>query len=179
MSEQFTLFYGGIFSQWFRSPFDIDETTYNTAEQWMMACKARHFSDEKALARIMKAGHPAEQKKLGRTVVGFTVAEWNQVARDYVYKGNYAKFSQDQQLRQNLLKTKGTTLVEASPQDRLWGIGLGLDDPDALDRSKWRGVNWLGEVLTRVRDDMIAHRKTTEDFGWSGAVHVYKEPPKI
>ncbi|MGH7175310.1 MAG: NADAR family protein, partial [Minisyncoccia bacterium] len=111
MSEEFLPFFGGVFSQWFRTPFDIDGVTYNCAEQWMMACKARHFGDEATLKRIMKAGHPADQKRLGRTVVDFKVEEWNRVARDYVYQGNYAKFTQDPELLKCLLNTRGTTLV--------------------------------------------------------------------
>ena len=93
-------------------------------------------------------------------VAGFNKEQWEQVARDVVYKGCYAKFTQNQDLKQALLATAGTTLVEASPEDRIWGIGLRKTDPRALNRATWRGTNWLGEILTKVREDLL-----NESFG--------------
>lgn len=180
MSEKFTFFYGGPYSQWFDARFQIDGVWYNTTEQYMMASKARHFGDEETLAKIMATRHPREQKRLGRQVRNFDVAEWNRVSRDYVYKGNYAKFSQNAGLKQILIEeTAGTTLVEASPTDKLWGIGLDAHDERAENRETWQGVNWLGEVLTKVRDDLAAGVETTENFGWSDSVHHYEAPPRI
>jgi len=168
--EKFTLFWGGPpFSQWCRSPFTIDNVDYTCAEQWMMASKAVLFEDEVNLELIMEADHPREQKRLGRQVQGFDSDQWNAVARDIVYKGNYAKFSQNLDLKEQLLATVGTTLVEASPYDAVWGIALSDGNSDCHDRSKWRGTNWLGEVLTQLREDMIAgiERKEPEEFCWS------------
>lgn len=76
------------------------------------------------------------------------------VSRGYVYQGNMAKFTQDLWLKKNLLATGKSTLVEASPYDRIWGIGIGQNDPARYDRSKWRGSNWLGETLMKVRRDL-------------------------
>lgn len=152
MSEKFTLFYRGTFSQWHPSKFMINDFAYNCAEQYMMAEKARLFGDTNTLQKILVARHPADQKKLGRRVVGFDEDRWNAVAREIVYRGNEAKFTQNEGMWLALLATQGTTLVEASPTDRIWGIGLADHDPRALDRAQWQGTNWLGEVLTQLRE---------------------------
>jgi ribA/ribD-fused uncharacterized protein len=154
--ERFTFFWNDPFSQWHPSPFEIDGTRYVTAEQYMMAEKARLFDDQTTLAEILATDSPREQKALGRRVANFDAERWNAVAREIVLKGNRAKYAANPDLKALLLGTAGTTLVEASPFDRIWGIGLSADDPAALDRSRWRGTNWLGEVLTRVRDELIA-----------------------
>lgn len=160
MSEQFTLFWGERpFSQWSPSTFTVDDATYNCAEQYMMAMKAKVFGDAEKLQEIMKAEHPADQKRLGRQVRGFEATRWEKIAREVVYKGNYEKFKQNADMREKLFATAGTTLVEASPKDRIWGIGMGAKNPDAQDRAKWQGRNWLGEVLTRVRDDLLREKE--------------------
>ena len=125
---------------------------YNTAEQYMMASKARTFFDGDSIGKILASDNPKEQKALGRKVKDFDPDEWNRVAKKFVFIGNYAKFTQDEDLKKILLATMGTTLVEASPFDKIWGIGMKEDDPLALDRKTWNGTNWLGEVLTQVRD---------------------------
>lgn len=154
INEKFTFFWGDEpFSQWSRIGFTIDGKKYNCAEQWMMACKARHFDDHETEKKIMAADHPKTQKALGREVKNFQKHEWARVAKDYVYQGNKAKFTQHPQARKQLLQTKGTTLVEASPTDKVWGIGLKDTHPDAKDRSKWPGTNWLGDILTKLRDE--------------------------
>jgi ribA/ribD-fused uncharacterized protein len=150
-SERFTLFFGGPFSQWDESHFIVDSVPYNCAEQYMMAQKARLFRDRQAFADIMRAAHPAEQKRLGKLVRGFDKEQWAMVCRDVVMRGNVAKFTQLPYFRAALLATVGTTLVEASPTDTIWGIGIGEHDPRALVRAEWRGSNWLGQVLTELR----------------------------
>lgn len=165
--EKFTLFYQGVFSNWQRCSFVVDGVTYCSTEQYMMAAKARLFKDEVTEKSIMSVTHPLTIKKLGRDVKPFDKNLWNSKARDAVYKGCYAKFQQNPEFLKQLKETAGTTLVEASPTDRIWGIGLGAQNANAHDRSKWRGTNWLGEVLTKVRDDLIADKYTTSDFGWS------------
>lgn len=156
--ERFTFFWSGPFSQWHRSPFQIDGTLYVTAEQYMMAGKARLFGDDDALARILATDEPREQKALGRRVRGFEEARWNAAARDIVFTGNRAKFTTHRDLLQLLLETEGTMLVEASPLDTVWGIGMAADNPAARDRASWQGANWLGEVLTRLRDTLLAEQ---------------------
>ncbi|MEQ9503453.1 MAG: NADAR family protein [Deltaproteobacteria bacterium] len=161
--ERFTLFWDGPFSQWHASYFEVDGVEYNCAEQFMMAEKARLFGDDDTLERIMEAESPRTQKRLGRVVDGFDVSVWEEEEDDgmprcwnIVWRGNMAKFTQNDHLRDALFETAGTTLVEASPEDRIWGIGLAEDDPRALDRASWQGLNWLGEVLTDVRDQLMA-----------------------
>lgn len=154
MSEQFTLFWDGPFSQWYPSPFTIDEVSYSCAEQYMMSCKAKLFGDIDTYKQIMSTDSPREQKKLGRKVHNFDIDAWNRVAKDVVKAGNIAKFTQNPELKEILLATKGTTLVEASPYDTIWGIGLPESDPRARDRNSWQGTNWLGEVLTEVREQI-------------------------
>jgi len=160
MSERYHFFWSGIFSQWAHSPFVIDGVTYNCAEQYMMAEKARLFGDEIRESLIMSNSDPGTQKRLGRQVVGFDQATWDANARDIVYRASKAKYTQHAPSRKALLAVpKGRTLVEASPHDRVWGIGLRKEDPRAKRRSTWRGKNWLGEVLTQVRDELIAGTK--------------------
>ena len=156
--ERLTLFWDGPFSQWEPSYFVLDEVDYCCAEQYMMATKARTFGDHDTLEQIMDTEDPSLHKRLGRLVEGFSVEEWEEDqenGRAYcwnvVWRGNMAKFSQNPHLLSELLETAPTTLVEASPHDRLWGIGLRADDPRAHDRAQWHGSNWLGEVLTDVR----------------------------
>lgn len=170
--EKFTLFYGksdatrGIFSQWHICRFKVDGIEYNCAEQFMMASKARMFGDKTCEKAIMDAKNPRDQKAIGRLVKNFDAGKWNKAARDLVYEGNYAKFVQNDDLKETLLATQGTTLVEASPYDGIWGIKRGIDDPLALKRETWNGTNWLGEVLTKLREDLLAGVKSTE-FDWS------------
>ncbi len=155
--EKFTYFYrsGSPFSQWYPCYFIVYEHTFNCAEQYMMYAKALLFRDEETAMQILRARTPREQKELGRKVRGFNDTEWNRHCRDIVYQGNREKFLQNEELLQLLLDTKGTTLVEASPTDRIWGVGLTEDDPRIRSRSSWRGSNWLGEVLTKLRDDLL------------------------
>lgn len=158
MSEKFTFFWDGPFSQWEESYFELDDEEYNCAEQYMMAEKARVFEDEQTLDMIMDSEDPATQKKLGRLVDGFDENNWQDeddngfpACWNIVWRGNMAKFSQNKWLLDELFDTEGTILVEASPHDRIWGIGLHKTDPAAQDRETWQGRNWLGEVLTSVR----------------------------
>ena len=152
--EKFTLFYGGIFSQWYPCKIVIDDVVYNCAEQFMMAEKAILFKDLETLEKIMSTDNPAKQKKLGKEVRAFEDAQWLLIAKDVVYRGSYAKYTQNPGPLVSLLSTKGTTLVEASPYDRRWGIGLAASDPSAQVRKKWQGQNWLGEILTKLREEL-------------------------
>jgi ribA/ribD-fused uncharacterized protein len=159
--EKFTFFWSGPFSNWYQPvTFTVDGVIYNCSEQYMMAEKARMFNDPETLSQIMAAGHPRDQKRLGRDVKDFDKSKWNSVARDIVFKGCYAKFTQNDHLKTKLLATVGTTLVEASPKDEIWGIGLREDDPRAQHRDTWCGSNWLGECLTKVRDHILSEKSS-------------------
>lgn len=144
------------FSQWWPAAFTIDAITYPTTEHWMMAGKARLFGDEETALRIAAAGSPRQAKEFGRQVAGFVPADWDREKRRIVTEGNLAKFSQNGALGDFLLATGDKVLVEASPVDSIWGIGLAADHEDARDPSKWRGDNLLGFVLMDVRDRLAA-----------------------
>jgi len=142
------------FSQWYPTAFEVAGVRYATAEHYMMAGKARLFGDEAALERILRAPSPDAAKKLGRTVQGFDEQRWNEQRFELVVAGNAAKFGQHQDLRAFLLATGTRILVEASPVDRIWGIGLSRDDPRAERPQDWCGLNLLGFALMAVRQQL-------------------------
>lgn len=144
------------FSNWFISEFEVKGIRFNCVEQFMMYCKAKLFRDELTAAKIMVASHPRVQKELGRSVVGYIDAIWSQRRGQIVARGCYAKFTQNLALRDALLATGDTVLVEASPYDRIWGIGLSEHDARALDPSQWKGLNLLGIALMQVRERLAA-----------------------
>ncbi|WP_458245922.1 NADAR family protein [Streptomyces sp. MAI_2237] len=139
-------------SQWWRAPFTVDGVTYGTAEHWMMACKARLFADAEAERRILAAGHPSQAKKEGRLVRGFDEETWRRERFAVVVEGSVHKFAAHPELRAFLLNTGDRVLVEASPVDRVWGIGLAADDEAATDPERWRGPNLLGFALMEARE---------------------------
>lgn len=139
------------FSQWFDAAFVLAGTRYATAEHFMMAEKARLFGDEATRQQVLAAATPAEAKKLGRQVQGFDDEQWLSLRMEVVVQANHAKFSQDPALRDFLLGTGDQVLVEASPVDSIWGIGLAADHLDALRPEQWPGLNLLGFALMHVR----------------------------
>ena len=146
----------GCLSQWWPCRFTVDGVEYASAEHWMMAAKARLFDDSETLAQILAAKTPPEAKSLGRLVRGFDEQIWTAQRSDLVARGNVAKFGQDPALRGFLLATSGRVLVEASPRDRVWGIGLGAANEAATDPARWRGLNLLGFALMEARE-RLAH----------------------
>jgi len=152
-NSKFIFFWSGPFSQWFKCRIMIDGIEYNCAEQYMMAMKAQYFGDDMALVQIMKSKDPRVQKDIGRNVKKFDADKWEKIAKHFVYKANLAKFS-DPKLKPILLDTGDKEIVEASPTDTIWGIGLAEDNPARFDKSKWRGTNWLGQILMAVREEL-------------------------
>lgn len=146
----------GCLSQWWPSPFTIGGTEFATAEHWMMWNKAVLFGDSEAASRVLQAGHPSEAKAIGREVRGFSETTWYARASQIVAEGNVAKFSQHADLKSYLLGTQQRVLVEASPSDRVWGIGLAKDDPRAQDPRRWDGLNLLGFALMDARAEISA-----------------------
>ncbi len=143
-------------SQWWPATFVIDNVAYPTAEHFMMAQKARLFGDEATGAEILKADGPKAAKELGRSVKNFDEARWRAHRFEFVVEGNFAKFGQNRELGEFLVGTGDKVLVEASPRDQIWGIGLGENNERATDPAQWRGLNLLGfalmEVRTRLRE---------------------------
>lgn len=146
-------------SQWWMRDFEVSGTRYSCAEQYMMAEKARLFHDEKMLAQIMQATSPKDMKAYGRAVRNFNEKEWETHCFRIVTVANEAKFSQNADLLNYLLGTGDKILVEASPYDQIWGIGMGKDDPNVNNPMRWRGRNLLGFALTKVRDDLLRERE--------------------
>lgn len=142
-------------SQWYDAEFVVDEITYLTAEHFMMAKKAELFGDEKAKLTILKTTHPGDAKKQGRHVAGFDEALWRAHRFEIVVAANLAKFSQHPELAEYLMQTGKRILVEASPVDKVWGIGLAADHPAVEQPSKWRGLNLLGFALMQVREQLL------------------------
>ncbi|MFD0477149.1 NADAR family protein [Nonomuraea thailandensis] len=141
----------GCLSQWWPVRFTEDGHTFASAEHYMMAHKAWLFGDEEAAAGILAAGHPAQAKALGRGVRGYDQARWEERRFDIVVRGNVAKFGRDDELTGYLLGTGRRVLVEASPVDRVWGIGLAADDDRAASPGRWQGLNLLGFALMAAR----------------------------
>ena len=154
MNKQFTFFWQGPFSQWHRANFTIDGVTYNCAEQYMMHQKALTFGDTETAELIMKTESPRDQKDLGRQVKNFNVDKWSKVNLKIVYKGNLAKFTQNEELKNELLSTGNRLLVEASPYDQIWGIGMGVEQEGNDNPINWKGQNLLGWAITLVKQEL-------------------------
>ena len=142
-------------SQWWEAAFTVDGISYPTAEHWMMAEKARLFKDEEQLNNILKAKHPKQAKAFGRKVKNFNPEAWDAHKYEAVRLGNFYKFSQNLELKEYLLQTQQRILVEASPVDPVWGIGMAQDHPNAHNPNEWKGPNLLGFALMEVRDQLM------------------------
>ncbi|HEY4455485.1 MAG TPA: NADAR family protein [Pseudonocardiaceae bacterium] len=146
----------GCLSQWWPAPFTLDGRTFATAEHYMMWGKAMLFDDETSAERILAATHPKQAKDLGRGIADFDDQRWVEHRYQIVVAGNLGKFAQNPDERDFLLKTGDRMLVEASPVDAVWGIGLAADDPRAQDPATWLGQNLLGRALVEVRAALLA-----------------------
>lgn len=151
------------FSQWHVAPFALNGQIYPSAEHAMMAAKARCFGDQVALEQILAADTPKRAKELGRQVKGFDAAVWREAAFDAVVEANTAKFTQHPDLGALLVGTGVQVLVEASPVDPVWGIGLAEDHPHASQPLLWPGENGLGFALMKVRRQLIGHGAAAQD----------------
>jgi ribA/ribD-fused uncharacterized protein len=144
-------------SYWYPAIFTLNDITYATTEHYIMAQKAKLFGDTQTHQAILNAKTPKEAKALGRKVTGFIEDIWNTHRIDIMVTGNEAKFSQHQELKQFLLSTGNTILVEASPYDTIWGIGMGVDHPHIENPKAWKGLNLLGFALMEVRTRLQTH----------------------
>jgi ribA/ribD-fused uncharacterized protein len=146
----------GCLSQWWPAEFTVEGVAYASAEHYMMWAKAMLFGDAETAGQIRQAPHPGAAKALGRQVRGFDDQRWADRRFDLVVTANTAKFGQHPDLREFLLSTGRRVLVEASPQDRIWGIGLTADDERAGAPDTWLGLNLLGFALMEVRHQLEA-----------------------
>ena len=138
-------------SQWFDAGFEIDGIHYRTAEHYMMTEKARLFEDSIALTEIRSATHPRQVQILGRKIQNFQETVWNEHRFQIVVNGNIAKFQQNPLLKEFIVSTKDQIIVEASPDDKIWGIALGANHPNIDDPNCWQGLNLLGFALMEAR----------------------------
>jgi len=139
------------FSNWYPAKFTVDGVAFSSSEQYMMHAKAMLFGDTAMAARILATDSPKDQKALGRQVAGFVYEVWMAECRPLMVRGLLAKFEQNPDMGQVLLDTDDDILVEASPFDRIWGVGLSQNDPRILDQAAWPGLNYQGEVLMSAR----------------------------
>ncbi len=139
-------------SQWYHAPFEADGVLYATAEHYMMAHKAQLFGDETMFEQIVQSRHPKQAKDLGRQIQRFDQTVWDAQRSAIVVAGNYHKFHQNPTLGAFLLGTQNRVLVEASPVDKIWGVGLAQGDAGLDNPLQWKGLNLLGFALMQVRD---------------------------
>ncbi|EAC4172330.1 NADAR family protein [Listeria monocytogenes] len=142
------------FSQWWICSFKVDGVEYNCAEQFMMAEKAKLFNDMEMREKILAAKHPKQAKDFGRLISGFQEDIWLKNRFNIVMRANQAKFSQNEELKKFLMQTKNRILVEASPVDKIWGIGMAADNKNVENPLYWKGLNLLGFALMAVRDEL-------------------------
>ena len=145
-------FWSGPFSQWAQSDFKLCGFSFNTAEQAMMLGKAALFHDVHHAQLIMDSISPNDQKGYGRKVKGFDQPKWEDICIELVTAISYAKFTQDAKYFTAMEATGNDWIVEASPYDKVWGIGMKVDHPDFKDPSKWQGTNYLGECVMNARE---------------------------
>jgi len=176
--SQFTFFWEtkSPFSQWHKSLFTSSdffhqgindeqreylknslpkELEFSSAEQFMMYHKAIIFLDREIADSIMQTSNPRKIKEFGRQVKNYDEDIWRYHRSNVVYAANFLKFNQNPDLMDALTNTMGTTLVEAAPNDKVWGIGLAEDNPRAQKRETWEGKNLLGEILTLLRMEFM------------------------
>lgn len=153
ITDTHVYFWRGIFSNWHICEFTDPDTgiKFHNTEQAFMWYKADFFKDENAKKLIESENDPQKVKKLGRAVEKFDEKIWESVRFTYMVHVNKMKFSQNHELKTQLLETFGKILTEASPYDTIWGVGLREEDPLILDEKNWRGLNLLGESLMTVR----------------------------
>lgn len=144
----------GCLSQWWPAEFTVDAVRFRSAEHYMMWRKAILFGDTAMATRILGTEHPRDAKMLGRGIADYDERKWAAERFEIVVAGNVAKFGQNADLRDWLLGTGERVLVEASPTDRVWGIGLSASDERAPDPARWRGLNLLGFALMRAREQL-------------------------
>lgn len=151
-TDKHVLFWGGPFSNFHEAHFSLDGHEFSTSEQYFMWRKAMTFGDEQIAQEILEAETPKAAKKLGRKVKGYDEVVWAKVREEVMETACYAKFTSNEELKKLLLSYPGKEFVEASPYDKIWGIGLGEMEAAEKDEKEWPGQNLLGKVLGKVRE---------------------------
>lgn len=156
------------FSNWYPSQFkDKNGQVFSDTEMWMMYHKALLFKDNHIAQQILKCTkNPKKAKALGRKVKNFDSVIWNANCERIVYEGLLLKFEQNADLKKHLLSTHDRLLVEASPFDKIWGIGISAEIAKSTPQKLWPGKNLLGKCLVKareqIREDFTGHRTFAE-----------------
>jgi len=148
-------FWNTPYSQWHSSEFEEDGIVYENAEKYMMVQKAKLFDDNEIVEKMLRTTNPKTVKSLGRQVKNFSDSIWIENRMKIVERGNYLKFTQNPKILEFMKKHKDLILVEASPHDKIWGIGIHFNDERVLNEKNWKGLNLLGKALMTVRDEII------------------------
>lgn len=141
-----------MLSQWYPSPFSVNEIVYKSAGHWMMARKALLFGDREAFKKIIEADSTEQIRKLGHLINNFDEVKWAELRQEIVREGNFHKFNQSKKLRKFLLNTGDAILAEANPLDTIWGVGLSKDSRLIKNPYAWNGLNLLGFALMEIRE---------------------------
>ena len=154
--DKHVAFWGSAFSNFYPCSFTEGGKVWKNSEQCFMAKKAEYFKDMEILEEILKAETPEKAKKLGRKVKNFDAEKWSKVCFDKMYDAVYAKFSQNNGLKEFLLSSdfESKGFVEGSPFDAIWGVKMDWRNPDIDNEENWQGQNLLGKVLNKVREDL-------------------------
>jgi len=171
ITNKHVFFWSGIFSNWHPASFQFCGNNFANSEQAFMWSKAITFNDEETAALILKEINPKEVKKLGRLIKGFDEITWNEKRYGCMYNVLLDKFMQNEEMLQVLLATGDKILAEASPYDKIWGIGMDENEPGIEDESNWKGENLLGRVLMDVRE---YYREFNEYVGGRLAIALFK-----
>lgn len=142
----------GYLSNWYSSKFTVNDVDFSSMEQYMMYKKAVCFGDKDMANKILATDDVAKIKAFGRLVANYNESYWNGVRQIVVFEGLTAKFSQNEDLKAKLKATDNSILAECAVKDRIWGIGLSMNDLDRFQIDKWKGQNLLGYALMMVRE---------------------------
>lgn len=156
---------GSPFSNWHPATYTLNGVEFNCSEQGVMYAKAILFGDNKVAEQILSCGSSQQglMKKLGREVKGFNESTWKK-NRVKIYKEHcFAKFTHNEHLKEALMNTVGKTLVEASPSDKIWGIGMHKSEALVTPPNKWKGLNLLGKILTEIRDELLNEQEISNN----------------
>lgn len=144
----------GYLSNWYLSEFTVEGVRFSSMEQYMMYKKAMMFKDAAITEKIMATDNVSEIKAFGREVSNYNDTVWSGCRQIIVYNGLLEKFRQNTELKERLLSTGDAMLAECAVKDKVWGIGISMNDPDRLDVEKWQGSNLLGFALMEVRESV-------------------------
>lgn len=154
ITDKYVFFWGSEFSNWYDCHVTYNGMHFFNSEQAFMWKKAVFFDDTKTAIEIAHTSSPAKAKRLGRKVQNFDAQKWSEVCFPIMVEVNFAKYQQNPGLKATLLSTGDKEIVEASPYDSIWGIGLHWEDDRVLNKDEWKGLNLLGRALMEVRESL-------------------------